>query len=299
MSESVPSEVKKKKVSYSQYSKWFKCPNSWKLDYLDGLRKFEGSVNTCFGTAIHEALQLYIETLYTKSHVEADSLKLYDTFKTVFDRELANGVSNGELKYSEDEYTEFCFDAEDILAEFTKPVNRLKNFPSKKYEFIGAELPLEIDVKNNVQFTAFIDLVLKDKATGKYKIIDFKTSSSGWNSYMKEDESKYSQLLLYKAFYSRKFNVPLEHIEVEFFILKRKLLENVSYPQNRLQLFTPANNKAEVVETIKGFTDFIDSCFEKSGEFKKDGSFPKIPGKAKKNCKYCVHKKVTCDAKED
>lgn len=293
------SEIKKKRVSYSQYSKWFKCPRSWQLDYIEGLRKYEGSVNTCFGTAMHECLQLYIETLYTKGHVEADSLKLFDVFKTAFDRELELDKTKNKLQYTEDEYTEFCFDAEDIISEFTKPVNRLKNFPSKKYEFIGAEIPLELDVKNNVTFIAFIDLVLKDKTSGKYKIIDFKTSSSGWNSYMKDDESKYSQLLLYKAFYSKKFEVSLDDIEVEFFILKRKLYENVAYSQSRIQLYEPSHNKSAVVETIKSFTDFIDAGFESNGEFKKSGDFPKVPGKGKKHCRYCPHKKVSCDAKED
>lgn len=292
-------EIKKKRVSYSQYAKWFKCPNAWRLDYLENLRKFEGSINTCFGTAMHEALQLYIETLYTKSHVEADSLNLFDVFKKAFERELEDAKTKNNLKYTEDEYTEFCFDAQDILGDFTKPANRLKNFPSKKYEFIGAELPLELDIKHNVQFIAFIDLVLRDKTTGKYKIIDFKTSSSGWNSYMKEDESKYSQLIIYKAFYSKKFNVSLEDIEVEFFIVKRKLYENVAFPQSRIQLFQPCSNKSSVVESIKGFTNFVEECFHENGDFRRDGNFPKVPGKGKKNCKYCPHKKVSCDAKED
>ena len=292
------SDLKKKRVSFSQYSNWFRCPHKWKWDYLEGKRKFEGSINTCFGTAIHEALQLYLEILYTKSHVEADGLKLFDIFKTSFDKELADGVTKN-LKYTEDEYTEFCFDGQDILGEFTKPVNRLKNFPSKKYEFIGTEIPLEMDIKYNVQFLGFLDIVLRDKSTGKYKIIDFKTSSTGWNSYMKEDESKYSQLIIYKAFYSKKLQVPLENIEIEFFILKRKLFSNAKFPQSRLQLFSPCNNKPAVVESLGGFTSFIEACFVEDGSFNVNGSFPKVPGKGKKHCRYCPHKNVNCDAKEE
>lgn len=287
----------KKRVSYSQYAKWFKCPHSWQLDYLMNLRTYEGSINTCFGTAIHEAFQLYIEKLYVVGHVEADSLNLYDIFKIAFERELKD--EKNKVKYTNDEYTEFCFDGDDIIKTFVATSNRLKNFPSKKYEFIGSELPLEVDIRNNVQFVAFLDLVLKDKDTGKYKIIDFKTSSSGWNSYMKEDESKYSQLLLYKAFYSKKFNVSLEDIEVEFFILKRRLLENMGFPQSRIQKFAPTNTKSAVAQSLTGFTTFINECFTVDGTYKVDGKFPKVPGKGKKNCKYCVHKKVNCDAKED
>ena len=297
MDESVP-VIKKKRVSYSQYATWFRCPRKWQHDYSQNLRKFEGSINTCFGTAIHEALQLYLELLYTKGHVEADSVKLFDIFKTAFDRELLDG-STKTLKYTEDEYTEFCFDAQDVLGEFSKPSNRLRNFPSKKYEFIGSEVPLEIDIKYNVQFVGFLDIVLRDKSTGKYKIIDFKTSSSGWNIYMKEDESKYSQLIIYKAFYSKKLQVPLEDIEVEFFILKRKLFSDVKFPQSRIQLFSPCSNRPAVVDSLKGFTSFVEECFVEDGTFKVNGSFPKVPGKGKKHCRYCPHKNVICDAKED
>jgi len=34
-------EIKKKKVSFSQYSMWMKCPYSWKLNYLEGKRIYD------------------------------------------------------------------------------------------------------------------------------------------------------------------------------------------------------------------------------------------------------------------
>ena len=76
---------------------------------------------------------------------------------------------------------------------------------------------------NNLEFIGFVDVVLKEKNKNKYRIIDIKTSYSGWNSYMKEDLTKTMQLSLYKAFYSKIFNVPLSAIDVEFFIVKRNL----------------------------------------------------------------------------
>jgi len=290
-------EKKKIRVSASQYSKWIQCPQRWFLDYAKKLRKFEGSLNTCFGTAMHETLQTYIKTLYTDSLEAAETLKLKSIFKETFDREIKK--SEKDLKYTEDEYTGFCFDGEDIIDAFLKTSERLKHFPRKKYKFIGIELPLELDIRENLQFVAFLDLVLFDIENQKYKIFDFKTSSSGWNPHMKEDESKTNQLLLYKSFYSKIYNVPLEKIEIEFLILKRKLYENVSFPQSRLQKFTPPHTKRAIVECIDGFTNFINQCFTKDGEYNLQGKFYKNPGKNKKNCKYCIHKKVNCDAKSD
>ena len=293
-------EIKKKRVSFSQFAMWMKCPYSWKLNYLDGKRIFDASLNTCFGTAIHDTIQTYIKKLYTESVESAESLNLYEMFKNKFDDEIVKEKGKNEkFPFVEEEYTDFMFDGEDILKTFVSPKNRVKYFPSNKYEFIGVELPLELSIKNNVDFIAFVDLILKEKETGRIKIWDFKTSTNGWNKYQKADPTKYSQVLLYKAFYAKKYNVPINMIEVEFFILKRKLYENVDFPQSRIQIFEPLNGKQQIVESLNDFTQFVSECFTVDGEFNKEQQYPKIPGKAKKNCKYCAHYKVNCDAKAD
>ena len=71
---------KKKRVSYSQFSNWYACRMHWFLDNVKGLKKFEDSINTCFGTAIHEVIQLYIETLYKKGVRDADDYNLHELF---------------------------------------------------------------------------------------------------------------------------------------------------------------------------------------------------------------------------
>lgn len=285
----------KKHVSFSQFSWWLRCPHKFYLDYVKGLKKFEDSINTCFGTAIHETLQNYVKVLYTESLEKADSINLNKFFKESFEKEL----KRTELKYTEDEYTEFMFDGEDILDAFSKTATRIKHFPSDKYEFIDVELEVDMPIKNNVNFVAYIDLVLKEKKTGDIKIFDFKTSSVGWRT-EKDDFSKISQLLLYKAFYSKKFNIPLSKIDIEFFILKRKLFEGVNYPQNRIQNFTPPHSSPIIADAIKDFIQFLDECFTSDGKYIEDISkFPKNPGDRKKHCKYCPHKKIYCDQKQE
>ncbi len=292
--------IKKKRVSFSQFSMWMKCPYSWKLNYLEGKRIFDANLNTCFGTAIHDTIQTYIKKLYTESITAAESLNLYEMFKTKFDDEIVKEKTRSDkFPFVEENYTDFIFDGEDILKTFVSPKNRIKYFPSNKYEFIGVELPLELSVKNNVDFIAFVDLILKEKESGKIKIWDFKTSTNGWNKYQKADPTKYSQVLLYKAFYAKKFDVHINMIEVEFFILKRKLYENVDFPQSRIQIYEPLNGKQQIVESLNDFSQFVSECFTPEGEFNIEQHYPKIPGKAKKNCKYCAHYKVNCDAKAD
>jgi len=295
-------EIKKKKISYSQYSTWSSCSYRWFLDYALGLRKFDASINTCFGTAIHFAIQTYLKALYTEGAEAADKIEVFKMFKQEFEKELGKKDNDGKqvVTYTDDEYTEFVFDGEDLLKAFLDTSTRIKHFPSKKYEFIGVETPVEMDIKNNLKFIGYLDLILKEKSSGVYKIIDFKTSYNGWNQYQREDTLKAEQLLLYKAFYANMLNVPLDKIEVEFFILKRKLYENVAYPQSRIQKLSPTQNKPMITKAVNNLIEFINNCFTENGEYNKDGVYYKNPGKAKKNCKYCKHYKTeNCDGRED
>jgi hypothetical protein len=164
---------------------------------------------------------------------------------------------------------------------------------------VEVEMELDIPVKNNITFVGYIDLVLREKETGKIKILDFKTSSNGWNAYQKDDYTKTSQLILYKAFYSKRFGVPLNHIDVEFFILKRKLYAQANFPQSRIQVFSPPSSNPIVSTVIGDLVTFINESFTAEGTYIENvKNYPKNPGKDKKNCKYCVHKKVNCDQKE-
>lgn len=289
------SQPKKKKVSYSQYSMWFKCPNQWKLNYLDGLRKSDQNLNLSFGTAMHFAIQTYLEQYYVNGHTTLDANAL---FQTKFSEEIEKAKKE-DPNFDESDKNEFINNGRDIFTFLLNPYNRNKYFPIGQYEFIGAEVPIDIEILHNTRFIAYIDLVLYDKAADKYKIYDFKTSTNGWNSYQKADESKYSQVLLYKAFFSNKMNVDMNKIDVEFFILKRKLYEDVAYPQSRIQTFSPIHNKPAISSAIDGFMTFIKECFNEDGSYNTTAKYLKIPGNAKKNCKYCAHFKTNCDAKAD
>jgi hypothetical protein len=294
--EAIPTPPKRKKVSFSQFSMWYKCPRQYSLNYIHGHRKTDLNLNIFFGTAMHRVLQLYIETLYTKGVVEAESIPVYDMFKDAFTEEVTK--EKDKFTYTPEEFDEFAADGVQILNTFLSPRNRLKYFPTNAYEFVGVEVPLDLPIRNNVDFIAYVDLILKDKKTNRYKIFDIKTSSVGWNMYAKEDQAKISQVLLYKAFYSKKFNVKLSDIDVEFFIVKRKLYENVDFPQSRIQTFEPPHSNAFISEVLSDFTKFVTECFTDEGNYIKDKVYQKIPGKNKKNCKWCAHYKTLCDGKE-
>jgi len=117
----------------------------------------------------------------------------------------------------------------------------------------------------------------------------------GWNKYMKADKIKSDQLLLYKQFYSKQFDHPLDKIEVEYFIVKRKLWENTDFPQKRVQKFVPANGKPSINQVTKRLSEFMTECFTSDGEYNVEHIYRKEA--SKKNCRFCEFNQTEyCDA---
>tara|TARA_B100001093_G_scaffold110744_1_gene103040 strand:+ start:133 stop:1071 length:939 start_codon:yes stop_codon:yes gene_type:complete len=300
-------QVKEKKfnkyVSYSQYSMYYKCPRSWKLAYVDNLRKKESNIHLVFGTSMHEVIQDYLEMIYNQPHLDAESVdwkaKLLQTMNTIADDE--RNLIDGKRCMTDEEFAEFIQDGNEILDYFLQEEVRQQFFSKTRYSLSGIETSIDLEVRNNVGYIGFLDVVLFDKINQKYKIIDLKTSTRGWNKWQKSDESKTHQLLLYKVFYAKEFNVPLDKIEVEFIILKRKHDPDDVWSGDRIQRFVPPHGSMSSKEAWTSFNTFLNESFTKSGEYNMDYSFPKTPGKNKKNCRWCEFAKKSggpCDGKE-
>lgn len=287
---------KKKTVSFSQFSNWYACPHKWYRDYILKEKKFEDSLNMSFGTAIHETIQLYLKTLYNRSEKDAARMDLMKYFLWAFKWE----VDKKKIPHTPTEFNEFVEDAKELLAEFTNPYNRIRYFPREKWELVSIEDEMLQEIMNNVMLTGFIDIVFREKATGNIRIIDFKTSTRGWTANEKEDFVKTSQLLMYKALYSKKYNIPRNKIDVEFIILKRKLYENARFEQSRIQPFKPDAYEPDINKVLKEFRVFVQTCFTENGDHRIDIKYAKNPGKNKKNCKYCQYAKSgICDSKNE
>ena len=193
-------------------------------------------------------------------------------------------MEDGMYPCTKEELGEFFEDGKQILQYFTNKLDKL--YHKSGFELVAIEQVLNAEVKPGVHFIGFIDILLKDKSSDEYIIIDLKTSTRGWNKYQKADKIKTSQMLLYKKFYSEKYNIPLDKIKVEYQILKRKIAEGLDYPIPRISKFVPANGKPSVNSAWKGFTDFVDSVFGEEGEIIQT-LFPPNKGK---QCDWCEFK---------
>jgi|TARA_R100000027_G_C2231992_1_gene89383 hypothetical protein len=87
----------------------------------------------------------------------------------------------------------------------------------------------------------------------------------------------------------------MDKIEVEYFIVKRKLYENLDFPQKRVQKFTPANGTPSINQVTKRLSEFMTECFTSDGEYNTQHIYRKEA--SKKNCKYCDFNQTEyCDA---
>ena len=285
------------KVSFSQYSMWSSCPHQYKLNYIDKLGESSSNIHTIFGTAMHETIQHYLSVMYGVSKKQADEInkdrllleKMREAYKSEADK-MSEGTPCTQIQLEE-----FYGDGRRILQWLDKHMHKF--YSKSGFELVGIEIPLNATIKEGVHFIGFIDIVIRDLASNEIIIIDLKTSTMGWNQYQKADKMKNSQILLYKKYYSELFNIPLQKIKVEYQILRRKLPEDSAFPVPHVSKHIPAHGSPTVTKVYDEFMEFINTVFDDGGGFK-DIEFPKVPGAAKKNCKFCEFgNRGICDKK--
>ena len=270
------------RISYSQLSMYNDCPLRWKLNYVDDLRISESNIHLIFGTAMHEVIQTWLEVMYNDSAKNADLLPLEEMLrdKLIEQFKIAE-QEDGKAPCTKEDINEFFIDGCNIL-DFLKK-RRGDYFQKRQYELVGCEVPIEVMLKKDIKMVGYLDIVLKHKPTDTITIIDIKTSTRGWNKWMKADKNKTQQLLLYKQFYSKQYNHPIENIDVEYFIVKRKLWENTDFPQKRVQKFSPASGTVSMNKVNKGLNLFLENAFDDKGEYKND----MVATPSKKACRFC------------
>jgi len=293
------SKIKQKKanlhVSYSQISTWANCPKQWELMYLKKLLPYDPSIHAVFGTAFHETLQTYLDVLYNEKVKDAEALNLktmlYDNMVKAF---KSTKAQNSHQPFSSlEEMNMFYQDGIHILDFITK--KRRAYFSTKGTYLAGIETLLYQELAPGVMFKGFIDLVFYNEASDRWTIVDIKTSTSGWSKWAKTDDKKIAQILLYKQFFSKQFNVPIEKIDVEYFIVKRRVPVDAEFAAmtKRVQEFKPAAGTRKTKQAVNLMEAFVDDTIGATGY--KDYK-PYIATPSKSACKFCSAKRMhLCD----
>lgn len=272
----------KKRISFSQYKMWRECNYRWKLNYVDGRRIYGASIHTIFGTAVHRVLQDWMEQdLYgDKSESYATTVDLTDKFKTILMEEAKPHIKTEDgFLFTRKELEEFYHQGCEIIRHVQE--NQQKFFPTKDTKLFAIEHELNADINDHVYFIGYIDVVTHNTKTDEYTLYDLKTSSRGWNKYAKADKKKTDQLLVYKIFFAKEFDIPVHKIKVAFTILKRILIES-QYPIPRVSEFEPANGQPSLRKAWNGMSEFVNKAFI-DGEYNSN----QVPNPSKNNCRFC------------
>ena len=210
----------KKHISFSEIKQWKECSYRHKLVHIDKIDMSEPSPYLDFGTAVHEGCESLLESRSVNKKKLIGDIK--DAWKKYgFDQPEWYSKQPGWYKHEPVE--EWCRWAENMWGDVLSFLD--KEFPGWSCFKAEDELYEPID-NHQINFKGYIDGVLKvPKTRGKgdvYWIIDWKTAGSyGWRRDKKQDIGMTAQLILYKHFFAKKYNIDLKDIRCGFVLLKR------------------------------------------------------------------------------
>ena len=260
---------KYKHISYSSLSTYNKCPKLWELQYLRGEVPFKQNIYTCFGTAMHETIQEWLTVMYHDKVKAANDMNKHQLLYSNMIKAYKQGkAQNGHEHFSnQDELTKFWIDGKHILDFLQK--KRGGYFSTRNMMLAGVETLLYQEIKPGVVFKGLVDLVFYHPNTDRWTIMDIKTSTSGWRDAQKKNPNLTAQVILYREFFAKQFGIDKEKIDVEFFIVKRRVPAEAEFAsmQKRVQEFRPNAGPRKTKQIITSMNKFIDEVIDENGEY--------------------------------
>lgn len=242
--------------SFSSVNCYENCPKCFYLSYLQDppLEK----VNNAFaqwGTLGHSLFERYTD----------GTLELYE-LGSAYEKEYYEQVN---LAFPPNKYVDLNESYHDKGLEYFENFN---GFPDN-WDLIDSEREIHLNINGN-EFIGFIDLIVKDKNTNKYIIVDHKSKSKFKNDKEKAEYAR--QLYLYSLYIKTEFNEFPSHLIFNMF----RADDTVTIEFNEqdfndsIQWFTQTITKIKDDNT---FTDKIGLQYAQKGkplgEFKKDDFF--------------------------
>jgi len=247
------------------------------------------SIHLHFGNAIHAAAEGTIEDGWGPE-------KRAKFFKHDFKKKMADTMKD----------TEDYKQVEDFVKQGINILYRI-DFGKllEEYDIVSVEEPLYEVIFDNFHFKGFIDLVLRHKKTGRYLIVDWKTAGEKWNMYWKmKDKIFLMQMRLYKYFWARKNNVPIDDIDTQYIVLERLKnkkdpnsgfggIEVVPMPSNKQEIMAALKLMSSTIKNIHIDQDFKKAKFvlDRGGNLQLDGDGQTIIDP--KPCRFCKFKDGT------
>lgn len=225
-------------ISFSEFSLFNQCGHRHLLEKRLGLLQQPPSIHLYFGNAIHSTIELSL-----KDNLSIE--KRIEYFKATFSKDMMDNMrETNDYKFS---LHHFLNQGEQILKFLD--LNKILD----EYDLVSVEEALYENIFSKYFFKGFIDLVLQNKITKRYKILDWKTSGEDWDvDKKKKDEIFLCQMRFYKFFWSRKNNIDLDNVDCSYVVLNRlrKKKDPNSYPGN-IQTVEINSSKDEIKHSLE------------------------------------------------
>lgn len=200
----------KNHISFSEYSCFNSCQHKYYLSYVLGLKGGNSEI-LFLGNVIHSCIEIIAV------NKEYDSKALFlEAFNKNLERQ-EDFMFHNDMKVKENYFYEIFLNIEKSL-DFH---NRYKKFRVIDVEYKLFEFLFNYEM--DWYFKGFIDLILYSDEEDCFYFIDWKTSGKPWDLKKKMKDTNFiNQINLYKYFYAKANNVPLEKIKTKYVALVYK-----------------------------------------------------------------------------
>jgi hypothetical protein len=243
----------KQHVSYSEISDWMDCSYRHRLKHIEKIGIGKPSIHTEYGQVIHDVLENYI---LGKHELNEETIA---TATDAFQKLCGELKEKHNINVSDKDIKDFSASIPEIVNSV--PAFLDETFPGWTGFAAEHALYESVAGQTNKWFKGFIDTVIripKNSRKGKktsapednegatvmrlselvkqvkpgeenqefgdgyeFWIIDWKTTSWGWDAMKKRDFQKQLQLIFYKHYFCRLLNLRLDQVKCGFVLLKR------------------------------------------------------------------------------
>jgi hypothetical protein len=243
----------KSHVSYSEISDWMDCSYRHRLKHIEKINLGKPSIHTEYGQVIHDLLENYI---LGKNKLEEESIEgarkqfreHCDKLKEEHGIEVSDkdfndfSASIPDIAYAVPEFLNETFPewtgfaAEHALYEsvagqtnkwFKGYIDTIIRIPKNARKKRGSSLPDSEGVAVPMRLSELVGQVKTDEEKQQFGdgyefwILDWKTTSWGWDAMKKRDFQKQLQLVFYKHYFCRLLGLRLDQVKCGFVLLKR------------------------------------------------------------------------------
>ncbi|MCA8939083.1 MAG: PD-(D/E)XK nuclease family protein [Planctomycetes bacterium] len=159
------------RTSYSKLNSWLICPRQFAFRYIEQAREEITPLSLIFGTAMHEALEAFMQSLAKPDPMS--EAEVHGVFEARFKEEvLLAETLDTPIEWGSSDRESTIEQGGAMLSVFLAEVDRTLNVH-------GTEVGFEFALPAQGRILGFIDLILDD-GEGRYRVVDFKTAARSY-----------------------------------------------------------------------------------------------------------------------